>query len=258
MNSEQTVQKGRENVPSDTQKEQRIDVEAGILKTLERPPQTVKEGKAIWVLGELLFKLYGFSNGTIRAIIRKILIRFEGGPLFSINIRRIFSVYHKVEVGMYSGRGCFIPINFRAGTRIGRYCTIYSTAQAFSGNHPMNLKSMNAVFYNPSLGFVESDLITRTELSIGNDVFIGHNAVILPPVSLIGDGAVIGAGSIVHQDVPPYAVLVGNPARIVRYRFSKATIQDLLDSRWWDKSLEELIPEIESFRYPIEDEDKIR
>ena len=122
----------------------------------------------------------------------------------------------------------------------------------------MNLKSMNALFYNPSLGFVENDLITRMDLSIGNDVFIGHNATILPPVSSVGDGAVIGAGTVVHQDVPPYAVLVGNPARVVRYRFSKDMIQELLNSQWWDKSLEELLPEIESFRHPLEGGEKIR
>jgi acetyltransferase-like isoleucine patch superfamily enzyme len=89
-------------------------------------------------------------------------------------------------------------------------------------------------------------------LSIGNDVFIGHNAIILPTVEQIGDGAIIGAGSVVHKDVAPYAVVTGNPARVVRYRFSEKTIAQLLESRWWLRTIDELSSEIDSFQRPIE------
>ena len=68
-------------------------------------------------------------------------------------------------------------------------------------------------------------------LLIGNDVFIGHNAVILPTTREIGDGAFIGAGAVVQNPVPPYAVVMGNPARVVKYRFSRETIADLLESQ---------------------------
>ena len=100
--------------------------------------------------------------------------------------------------------------------------------------------------------------LKRTELTIGNDVWIGHNAIILSGVSSIGDGAVIGAGAVLYKDVPPYAVVLGNPARVVRYRFSAEKIEELLESKWWEKSIDELLPEIESFQKPLETEGPIR
>ena len=79
---------------------------------------------------------------------------------------------------------------------------------------------------------------------MGNDVWIGQNATILPGVH-IGDGAVIGANAVVAKDVPPYAVVVGNPAVIKKYRFDQETINLLLELKWWDKDIEvikKLIP----------------
>jgi len=119
-------------------------------------------------------------------------------------------------------------------------------------NHPMNLKSTHAFFFNPSLGLVRQDPRTRPPLTIGNDVYIGHNVIILPSVRTIGDGAVIGAGSVVNEDVPPYAVVIGYPARVVRYRFKKETVAELLASRWWDKPLAELALNLEEFCRPLD------
>ena len=70
-------------------------------------------------------------------------------------------------------------------------------------------------------------------VSIGNACWIGDNVIILPAVT-VGDGAVIGAGSIVTKDVPPFAVVAGNPARLLKYRFSPGIIAQLLEIRWWD------------------------
>ena len=74
---------------------------------------------------------------------------------------------------------------------------------------------------------------------IGNDVWIGQNAVILPGVH-IGDGAIIGANSVVGSDVAPYTIVVGNPAKVLRRRFDDELIGLLLRFRWWDKSAEEI------------------
>jgi len=220
---------------------------------------TPKEGKESRIWGPLFFFLYGvFKRRSIRWLIAKMVLKLEGGELYSITIRRIFTTYHDVHVGMYSGKGCFINGNFKPGTRIGRYTAIYSTVIAFNANHPMNTKSTHALFYNPRLKYVKEDILTRTQLTIGNDVWIGHNAIILSEVSSIGDGAIIGAGTVVHQDVPPYAVVVGNPGRIVRYRFSQAIIQDLLEEKWWEKSFDELLPEIKSFQVPLDGTEQIR
>jgi virginiamycin A acetyltransferase len=220
---------------------------------------TPKEGKESRIWGPVLFYLYGiFKRGSIRRLLAKIVLKLEDGEIFSITIRRIFAKYHDVHVGMYSGRGCFIDGNFKPGTQIGRYTAIYSTVIAFNANHPMNTKSTHALFYNPRLKYVKKDLLTRTQLTIGNDVWIGHNAIILSEVSSIGDGAIIGAGTVVHQDVPSYAIVVGNPGRIVRYRFSQAIIQDLLEEKWWEKSFDELLPEIKSLQVPLDGTDQIR
>lgn len=74
---------------------------------------------------------------------------------------------------------------------------------------------------------------SRGDVIIGNDVWIGHGAVILSG-SRIGDGAVIGANSLVKGEIPPYAIAAGNPARVMRYRFSQSTIDELMRIRWWD------------------------
>ena len=74
---------------------------------------------------------------------------------------------------------------------------------------------------------------------VGNDVWIGQKATILPGVH-IGDGAIIGACSVVTKDVPPYSVVAGNPAEVKKYRFDKETIDLLLKLKWWDKDIEEI------------------
>ena len=74
---------------------------------------------------------------------------------------------------------------------------------------------------------------------IGNDVWIGRNAVIKDGVT-VGDGAIIGTSAVVTKDVPPYAIVVGVPARIIRYRFSPEIIEALLELRWWDLPLEKI------------------
>jgi virginiamycin A acetyltransferase len=216
------------------------------------------EGKSFLIIGEILFWLYQFERGTMRSIIRWIILKLEGGTLFSLTIRRIFLKYHKVDIGMYSSYGCFKVNNFQPGVVIGRYCVIYNTAQAFTANHPMNTLSTHSFFYNPTHGYAKEFLLTRTNLIIGNDVYIGHNAIILPSVSSIGDGAIIGAGSVVHIDIPPYAVVVGNPCRIVRYRFSNDKIAELSELKWWENSIDDLLPIFDKFQCPINGDVEIR
>lgn len=217
-----------------------------------------KEGRECPVIGPLLYHCYRIPSNHLRRFLRYMAIRLEKGPLYSVTIRRMFRRYHNIEVGMYTGQGCFFYRNFPAGTRVGRYTAIFKTVQSFNANHPMNLKSTHAFFFNPRQGFVKEDLVTRSHLTIGNDVWIGHNSVLLSTCTRIGDGAIIGAGSVVSQDVPPYAVVVGNPARVVRYRFKEETIQQLLEEQWWRRSLQDLLPELESFQTPLEGDAQVR
>jgi acetyltransferase-like isoleucine patch superfamily enzyme len=80
----------------------------------------------------------------------------------------------------------------------------------------------------------------RGDIRIGNDVWIGYRTIILPGVN-IGDGAVIGAGSVINKNIDDYEVVAGNPARHIRYRFSKEQISSLKKIQWWNWSIEEII-----------------
>ncbi|HWP85967.1 MAG TPA: CatB-related O-acetyltransferase [Terriglobia bacterium] len=205
-------------------------------------------------LGPLLVKLYGLLPlGFARSLLRSLADRLEGGEGLSLTLREIMRKYHGVEIGLYTGGAPFVPGAFRWGTRIGRFNSINWTARAFNADHPMKLKSTHPYFFNRRYGIVARDLIRRPGLEVGNDVWMGHNSIILPSVRKIGDGAVIGAGAVVHKDVPPYAIVVGHPGRIAGYRFSKETIAELLASQWWLKSMPELIGELESFCRPLEE-----
>jgi acetyltransferase-like isoleucine patch superfamily enzyme len=185
-------------------------------------------------------------------MIRKMVLKLEGGELFSNTIRKIFSICHQVDVGMYSAGGCFVIDNINPFTKIGRYCSIAYTARTFNADHPRNLMSSHALFYNPLLGYSQTDLLIRTRLSIGSDVWIGHNSIVLSTCSKIGDGAVIGAGAVVNRNVPPYGIAVGNPARVVGFRFTKETIEKLIESRWWNRPLQDLVSEFGRFQTPLE------
>lgn len=222
--------------------------------TRENQPQNRKEGKEAWLIGKLLFRLYGLSKrASFRRFIRDIVLRLEGGGHYSRTIRRIFSVYHQVDIGMYTNGPCYCLGQFPPGTKIGRYSGTYPTARAFSANHPMARKATHAFFFNPVLGYAKSDSdITRTNLTIGNDVCVYHNAVILPSVNRIGDGVVIGAGAVVTKDVPDFAVVVGNPAKVMKYRFSRETQLKIKASQWWNKDIEELRENLNEFSHPVE------
>lgn len=142
------------------------------------------------------------------------------------------------------GRHSYIGYNSEVHScDIGSFCSIANQLIVGGANHPLNWVSTSPVFYNVlggtgrHLGNHEIAPLKRT--IIGNDVWIGSRVTIMQGLN-IGTGAVIGAGSIVTKDVPPYAVVAGSPARIIKYRFDENTIQKLLNSKWWELSDEEL------------------
>ena len=127
---------------------------------------------------------------------------------------------------------------------IGKFCQIAAGVEFVmnGANHQMNAVS-TFPFYTLE-GWEMSppcvaDMQLRGDTVIGNDVWIGQNAVILPGVH-IGDGAIIGANSIVGRNVEPYTVVAGNPARQIRKRFDDDFIELLEKFKWWDKSIEEI------------------
>ncbi|WP_378952005.1 CatB-related O-acetyltransferase [Pelosinus sp. sgz500959] len=116
-------------------------------------------------------------------------------------------------------------------TKIGRYCSVGTNVNIGLPEHPTNYLSTHPFQYS-------KDYINK-ETVIGNDVWLGNNACIKSGIT-VGTGAIVGAGSIVTKDVPPYAIVAGVPAKIIRYRFDEKTIQELLMSSWWDKDILEL------------------
>jgi virginiamycin A acetyltransferase len=170
--------------------------------------------------------------------------------MYSVTAREIFRRFHAVEVGMYTLGPCEEdPERFMTGTIIGRYSSIYWTARAVPDEGVVGSRSL---MIDSAPGEHRCGMTVPVKLTIGHDVFVGHNVIITPSAQQIGDGAFIGAGSVVRAPVPPYAVVTGNPARVVRYRFSEGTIEELLESKWWHKSLEELQAELHSFQTPLE------
>lgn len=195
----------------------------------------------------LLVRLYAVPR--LRRPVLWVLRRIEGDEFRSVTLREIFSRYWGVTVGLYTHGGCFVPWMVDPRTTIGRYCSIAGGVRIVNHNHPLGFKSTSGLFFNPELGLCDDWLVEHNPLVIGNDVWIGANAVIMPEVNSIGDGAVIGAGAIVNRDVPAYAVVLGNPGRIVKYRFPEDVIARLLTEKWWEKDIDEL-GDVSEFQRP--------
>ena len=134
--------------------------------------------------------------------------------------------------------------------KIGKFCSIASgVIFLLGGEHRSDFITtypFNALIKN--FNYIEGHPHTKGNINIGNDVWIGSEVKILSGVN-IGDGAIIGANSIVTKNVPPYAIVAGNPAKIVKYRFDKITIEKLLKIKQWDfeeKEIIKIIPLLQS------------
>lgn len=148
---------------------------------------------------------------------------------------------HGVSLGDYS----YIAKNSSiTNCMIGKFCSIGPNFCCGLGLHPTNGISTAPMFYSTAkqngMTFCKENKVEESKQTIiGNDVFIGANVTVLDGVR-IADGAVIGAGAVVVDDIPPYAIAVGVPAKVVKYRFDEATIKALLEKQWWDGSEDEL------------------
>lgn len=143
----------------------------------------------------------------------------------------------EVTLGDYS---YFVNDSDIAYAEIGRFTSIAAHTRINPGDHPMHRASQSHFTYRASAYFEgeedEPDFFDwrrNRKVEIGHDVWIGHGAIVLSRRK-VGTGAIVGAGSVVTKDVPPYAIVAGNPARIIRMRFPDEVAQELLDLQWWN------------------------
>ena len=124
-----------------------------------------------------------------------------------------------------------------ATLKVGNYCSIAGNVSIFlGGNHrPDWITTYPFSFFEDSARHLTGVPVSNGDVIIGHDVWIGEGAVILSGVH-VGNGAVIGASAVVSKDVPAYGIVVGNPARLVRKRFSDTEIETLQAMSWWDWS----------------------
>lgn len=164
-----------------------------------------------------------------------------------------YSTLTRVTLGDYSYVADHCNIN---DTRIGKFCSIGPHVLCGLGAHPVRtFVSTHPVFYSTmeqcGVSFVSEERFQeRSPINIGHDVWIGARAIILDGVA-IGDGAIVAAGAVVTKDVPPYAVVGGVPAVLIRYRFNEEIIGKLLALRWWDKDATWIRSRIGRFSDPV-------
>lgn len=169
---------------------------------------------------------------------------------------RIYPPYflHQVEIGDYS----YVAKNSNiTNCTIGKFSSIGPNFCCGLGIHPTNGITTAPMFYSPSKAngstLVSSPQIEESkETIIGNDVFIGANVTALDGVT-IGDGAIIGAGAVVSKDIPPYAIAVGCPIRIIKYRMTEEQIAAMQRIQWWNwdderlQDVERMFEDIDGF-----------
>lgn len=147
---------------------------------------------------------------------------------------------------------------------IGKFCSIANQCSIGLATHSINNISTSPIFTSKNNGTGYSwtsynKFQEGHQVNIGNDVWIGTKVIVMGGVN-IGNGAIIGAGSIVTKDIPDYAIAVGIPAKVVKYRFNESIIKKLINLKWWDLPVEQLKSNINLFQienFSQDDLDKI-
>ena len=196
----------------------------------------------------LAIRVYKHTNNErLKRFLEKQIAKRTGGFMYSMVIRDLYEEEYGLHIGYGTYGGCWVNGQLKSQgyrIKIGNYCSFAGNISILTVNHHLDWFTTHPIL---------SDDINRDKFGIfvnknkdlglteiGNDVWVGQNVVILSGCKKVGNGAVIGAGSIVTHDVPPYCIVAGNPAKIIRMRFNNETIERLETSRWWEMSAQKL------------------
>ena len=189
--------------------------------------------------------LQNYLPKGIRIILKKVYFKKRGIKIFGeFSIATDIRTEEDVSFGSVTinkncsfGRKSYVNNGFFwENVDVGRYCSIAYNVFIGAPQHPIEKLTSHPI-NSVEKGFLEKP---KPKTIIGNDVWIGANVVVVEGVN-ISDGAVIGAGAVVVKDVEPYAIVGGVLARLIRHRFSKEVIEDLLKLKWWELPHEEVI-----------------
>lgn len=156
--------------------------------------------------------------------------------------------------GSYLVHGCFAMGSMEGHVLVGRYCSL-ADGVTFMVGTDCNMQHTATYPFRDTENIEKSGMMhhgyetNHCQIILGNDVWIGRGVTIQGGVH-VGNGAVVGAGAVVLEDVPPYAVAVGNPAKVVKYRFSQEVIDKLQDIKWWNWSEQKIKENLELMKYP--------
>lgn len=193
---------------------------------------------------------YHFINLYIRIRYKHIMIGRGGKVSFHSVLEGYNRIDRNAHFSGFMGKFSYIGSNSIVVGKIGRFCSIGGNVTFLTQTHPVkDWLSSHPVFYSiknqVGISFTSKQLFNESpipkdqqySIEVGNDVYIGYGATLVGPIK-IGNGAVIAAGSVVTKDVPPYCIVAGVPAKIIKNRFSEEQAVFLEEIRWWENSEE--------------------